>query len=414
MATSVQRVEKDFLLKVLFDQKVPVTYFQNRVEYTLTVERLPRGEMSFKAVPLLTGLKVKQKMHLRFTYHNVVITFSVFVTTLRPGVILTTVPESLYKNLARSYARVIMPPDLSVQFNLQNGAMEQYSLSFPKIAEYEQEEDLSAKLKNMDPKNLSGLVDQMRSWLKRYVSGYKMVFFKNGIPSGTEEGVVAATGKILYLPSSRESLPKADPYPVQRLVTEDLFFQYLGNIGVEPAQFAEATARFVQSKLEQGIFSDAWIPIIFHQYVIGYIHIWISKDGLAPISFKVIEAVYQFTKVLAFSLKVNGFFERGRVKSSSFKGNVLDISASGLLFAYPLSDLHPSLMQDAELSVKIKAPNRVVNTGSRIVRTYKSGHEGYFGCQFIDLAPEDERFLFEFFYGKPFDEVDAAFISGQA
>jgi hypothetical protein len=29
------------------------------------------------------------------------------------------------------------------------------------------------------------------------------------------------------------------------------------------------------------------------------------------------------------------------------------------------------------------------------------------------MAPEDLRFLFEYIYGKPFSDADAAFLSGQ-
>jgi hypothetical protein len=38
---------------------------------------------------------------------------------------------------------------------------------------------------------------------------------------------------------------------------------------------------------------------------------------------------------------------------------------------------------------------------------------GYFGCRFLDVAPEDMRFLFEYIYGKPFTDSDASFLSGQ-
>jgi c-di-GMP-binding flagellar brake protein YcgR len=110
---------------------------------------------------------------------------------------------------------------------------------------------------------------------------------------------------------------------------------------------------------------------------------------------------------------MNGYFETGKLKNEPFEGKVIDISASGLLFAYPNSALSTALLPDSELSVKLVAPRRTVSANARIVRRYKDNSQGYFGCRFLDMEPEDLRFLFEFIYGKPFTDTDATFLSGQ-
>jgi hypothetical protein len=175
----------------------------------------------------------------------------------------------------------------------------------------------------------------------------------------------------------------------------------------------EAAARFIKAKFDSGIFSDAWIPVLFQEYVIGYIHIWINKEGKLPFDYGVIDTLYQFAKILAYSLKINGYFETGKLRNEPFEGKVIDISASGLLFAYPQSPLSTALLPDSELSVKILAPRRAVSANAKIVRRYKDNTQGYFGCRFLDMAPEDMRFLFEFIYGKPFTDTDASFLAGQ-
>jgi c-di-GMP-binding flagellar brake protein YcgR len=147
--------------------------------------------------------------------------------------------------------------------------------------------------------------------------------------------------------------------------------------------------------------------------VVGYIHIWINKEGKLPFDYGVIDTLYQFAKILAHSLKVNGYFETGKLKNEPFEGKVIDISASGLLFSYPISSLSTALLPDSELSVKLAAPRRTVSTNARIVRRYKDTTQGYFGCRFLDMEPENLRFLFEYIYGKPFTDTDATFLSGQ-
>jgi hypothetical protein len=253
----------------------------------------------------------------------------------------------------------------------------------------------------------------MASWIKNYATGYKLVVFKDAKPSTTEERLVAETGKSLFIPSTLGSLPSDDPYPKKRLITETAFHRHLEGNGVDPKYLDDACTRFIEQKNKAGIFSDLWVPVLFQEYVIGYIHIWIDKEGMMPFDYAVIDSMYQFSKILAYSLKLNGYFEKGKLKNEPFEGKIIDISASGLLFTYPNSTFASTLMPDSELTVKLTTDRRTVNVKAKIVRRYKDNMQGYFGCRFIDMEPEDLRYLFEFIYGKTFTDTDAAFLSGQ-
>jgi hypothetical protein len=229
-----------------------------------------------------------------------------------------------------------------------------------------------------------------------------------------EERVVSETGKTLFIPSTVGFLPKVDPYPKKRVITEDIFKRYLETTGIGKNFLDENISRILKNKFDDGIFSDAWVPILFHEYVIGYIHIWIDKQGKLPFDFSVLDNVYQYAKVLAFALKENGYFDHGKVNNEAFEGKVLDISASGLLFAYPLgASLAATLLIDAELTVTIEAPNRTINVVAKIVRRFKDKSASYFGCRFTNMEPEDMRFLFEHLYGRQIDDTDTAFLAGQ-
>jgi hypothetical protein len=412
MATPIKRIEKDFLLKVLYDEQIPIMYLKNRTEYILTIEKPTKGQIFFKADRPVEGLKIRKKLDLMFDYRGQVIIFAVEITSIKDEHLVADAPEFLYKNLDRSFSRVTTPQDLQVQFTFLG---DRYSLTYPKAPDYENGvvglgNDF---IQSLDPKNLSGLIDQMAAWIKGYANGYKLVIFKDVKPETPEERIVAETGKTFYLPSTLAAFPKADPYPKKRLITEDMFKRYLESTGVDLQFVDDACTRFIKNKFDSGIFSDAWIPVLFQEYVIGYIHVWINKEGKLPFDYGVIDTLYQFAKILAFSLKVNGYFETGKLKNEPFQGKVIDISASGLLFAYPNSPLSAALLPDSELSVKLTAPRRMVNTNARIVRRYKDNSQGYFGCRFLDMEPEDMRFLFEYIYGKPFTDTDATFLSGQ-
>ncbi|MDR1211704.1 MAG: PilZ domain-containing protein [Spirochaetaceae bacterium] len=409
MATPIKRIEKDFLLKVLYDEQLPVMYLRNRTEYVLHVEKPTRTEMYLICDRPISGIKANKRMELMFDYHGQVIIFSVLVTLIKDEHIIAEAPEFLYKNLARSFSRVQSPPDLTVQFSFSG---DRYSLSFPKIQDYESE-NVSGLIQNVNPQDLQGLIGQMAQWIKDYADGYKLIIFKDQKPSSTEERIVAETGKSLFLANTQSNLPRTDPYPKKRIITEDMFRRYLESTGVSPQYIDEAIVRFLKSKFDKQIYSDAWIPILFQEYVIGYIHVWISKEGKAPFDYALTDTLYQFAKVLAYSLKMNGYFDSGLIKEERFEGRVIDISVSGLLFVYPNSNLSVALLPDSELAIKLITPKRSISASARIVRRYKDSSMGYFGCRFLDMLPEDMRFLFEFIYGKPLLDQDVNFLAGQ-
>jgi hypothetical protein len=295
-----------------------------------------------------------------------------------------------------------------VQFGFRG---ERYSLSFPKITDYDSGE-ITGFMEKLNPPDLNGLIAQIGAWIKGFANGFKLVIFKDTQPATAEEKILAETGKAIYLPSTLGTLPATDPHPKKRLVTGDMLKRYLESAGVEETHLDETAARFIRSKFEGGVFSDVWVPILFQEYVIGYLHVWINKEGLPPLNYDIMETLYQFARVLAFSLKINGYFDSGRLDNEPFTGSVIDISASGLLFAYPISDLSRALRTDAELSVKLSSPKRGIDATARIVRQYSDKTTSYFGCRFLDIAPEDIRFLFEYIYGKPFTDEDAYFLAG--
>jgi len=410
MATPVGRIEKEFLFKVLIDEKIPVIFIKDRTEYILTLHQPPNEEMVFHHNKPLGRMKTHSKLSMLFNYRGQVIDFNVELIAQKDELLFCKTPDVLYKNLDRNYLRVDAPSDLKILFTFQG---DRYNLEFPKINEYENVSFDNPAVK-IETKNLSDIVKQITLSLKNFSDGFKIVNFKDKKPETLEEKIVSETAKTLFIPSTATFLPKTDPYPKKRIITEDLFKRYLESTGVGKTFLDDNCARFLKKKLDSGIYSDAWVPILFHEYIIGYIHIWTDKAERPSFNFSTLDTVYQFAKVLAFSLKESGYFEHGKVEQQPFEGKVLDISASGLLFAYPLgSNILSTLLVDADLAVTIEAPNRSINVAAKIVRRFKDKSAGYLGCRFLNMAPEDTRFLFEHLYGRQIDSNDTAFLSGQ-
>jgi hypothetical protein len=409
MATPVKNIEKEFLLRMLYNENIPAICLKDRVEYFLTLKKPAGNELVFQASQHIEKLKVKDQLELMVNYRSKIITFTAVVLQIKDLEITCAAPDFLYKDLDRSYSRVDIPANMQVQFSFLG---ELYDLSFPKVTEYEAVEGDNF-LHNSDLKNLSGLIKQMAVWIKKNATSYKLTFFMNVKPSGIEEQVLAETGKALFLPSIGDGFPQNDPFPHKKIITEDMFKRYLESTGVGLTFVDSACARFIKTKSDSNIFSDAWIPILFHEYVIGYIHVWNDVAEKPPLNYSMIETLYQFAKVLAYSLKINGYFDKGKLENDSFEGKVIDISASGLLFAYPSSKISAALRSEKKLAVTIITPQRSITAEAIIVRRFKDSSLGYYGCQFEKIAEEDLSYLFEYIYGKPFCADDAVFLTGK-
>ena len=409
MATPVKLIEKEFLLKVLFDEQISVNYHRDHLDYYFFLGGPAVKELRFQSDRAIVGLKVKENIELRFDYHGKMIVFSTKILSVKNAEITCTIPDFLYKDLGRSFSRVSVPSEMKVNFTFHG---DRYDLSFPKVQQFDST-DLGNFFKDVDPKNFSGLIEQMGTWVKKFATDYKLVIFKNTRPSTIEERVIAETGKALYLPSTQGGFPQDDPYPRKRIITEEMFHRYLESTGVGTAFLESVCARFIRQKADDGILSDAWIPILFQEYVIGYVHIWINTEGKSPFDYKVIDTMYLFTKVLAHSLEISGFFEQGKIKNNAFNGGVIDISVSGLSFACPNPEFLATLLPDSKLVVNISTPYRSISVNAVIVRRFKEGVNTYFGCQFSDMSEENRGYLFEIVYGKPYTEEDAKLLSGQ-
>ena len=411
MAKTIKRIEKDFFLKTLYDEQLPLVYLRNRTMYTLTLEKPVKGEMHLSAKEQIAGLYPRRKLELSFDIRGMMLKFSVEIISIKETHIVTEEPEFLYKDLERSYSRVPATSELRAQFEV---SADGYVLSYPKITEFEDidMEHLDEVIRRVDTKNLSGLLAQIAAWLKGFTDGYKMVLFQKITPSTVEERLLAETGRILLLPSVMETIPEGDPFPKKRLITAETFRRFMESTGIEADQLDGAISRYLEEKQEAHICSEVYIPILFQGYVIGYLHAWSGQEGKKPFTYDVLETFYQFAGVLAFSFKENGYFESGHIGSRPFEGKIIDISVSGILFAYPLGPLAEALETDKELSVQLAVLERTITCAARIVRRYKDSLMTYCGCKFLDVKPEDLRFMFEYLYGRPFTESDAEFLAG--
>jgi hypothetical protein len=352
MATATGRIEKEFYLKALYDEQAPVAFLRDGAEHTLRARRIAGDRIVFASDRPLPSLAPGRSIDLLFKRQEKMFAFAAKVVEARGSSVVVEAPEFMRKNLGRSYPRVAKPPDLQARFAFLG---ERYSLPFPKIAFRDSEgaAEFMEEPAPPDPGRLgdpNSLVARVKQWAGKFADGFKLSVFKDMKGASTEEAIVAKTGKAIFLPSTLEPLPSEDPGPRKRLVTDGMLKQYLRSAGVEERFLSATAARFVRMKREKGVFSEAWVPVLFQDYVAGCFHVWSTRENLPPPDHAFLEALFQFARELSFSLKNNGYFDSGRLDSQPFAANVVDVSVSGLLFSCPFSSLAAALRPDARLS----------------------------------------------------------------
>ncbi|MCK5672868.1 MAG: PilZ domain-containing protein [Spirochaetales bacterium] len=170
----------------------------------------------------------------------------------------------------------------------------------------------------------------------------------------------------------------------------------------------------LKKKHANGIYAELYTPVIYHEYAIGYIRL--VNDNTRKIAFttKTLNFVREFSRILAFALEKQGYFASGKLKESKYLPEIIDISASGLLFTHPEKKLSEILGLCGDLKLVLKIGPRKMEMASRVMRKYKTKDIYFYGIQFLEIEPEDFRFLFDYVYGRPFSDEDDRLWEGGA
>ncbi|MDR2149722.1 MAG: PilZ domain-containing protein [Spirochaetaceae bacterium] len=400
MATPVKHVERDFFLNALCTEQIPLTYLRNRVKYALTIEKTDKNTVSLKAEQVIKGLEPKNKVTFAFMYKNIRFSFSSVVSAVQDEYITLPMPEALYKNLDRSYARVMLPEDLTIECRYTD---EGYILPFPTLtageSPYTEKPEQDSQTDDFD-----AALARMASWADRYADALDLISFKEKKPDTIEEALVSEHGKTLFLPQVLNGLPQEDNG--MAVITADDYKAYLKNHQPEIKDPDEALKQFISDKQNKNLGADLWLPLYFQDYIIGCIHLsQTSASAHLPFDESVLRTARQFAVDLVAAMKASGYFAAGYLKNKLIPGKIVNISASGFCFAYSSSPFSAALRVAGDIAVRLSATNRIINATAKIVRQYQNREIWFLGCQFVGMIPEDLRFLYESLYGEQFADT---------
>ncbi len=399
MGTQVGRIEKEFVFKALADEGIACEVHGHGKEIRCRFDSADDSEIRFIALEgglqdLEPGDEIRVFFYLKNNYH----TFSSKVSSVEGDTLVAGQPKGVYKNLQRKYERIKVPQDIEVSFSLKGRKIE---LNFPKSERYASVEPPELS-ETFDPRRIHELIKDFRAKVGPSVSTNSITMLRDRLPRSWEEKLVARMGKCLWIPSTEDDFPSKELYPEERVITKPELASLEEEAGVQPHVVASKLGNILYEKAKKGILSELYCPILYNEYVVGYIYLANTTEKRDRITRELFEYVWEYSKVLCYSLVENGYFKAESAGEKRYEAPIVDMSASGLLFAHPSGDLARELHIHADLELTIRIERRVISVVARIMRKFKDAENAYFGVLFMKMEPEDFRFLFEFLYGKPF------------
>ena len=395
MGSSIGRIEREFIIKALDENKLALNLHGLRKQAEVVVLNYEDEEFVevYSKDRNLDNFQSGEKVRLFFSYYGHVMTFNSKIIECNEEKARLTYPENILKNLQRKYERVHPPTGVELNFTVDNVKVE---LQFPESERFARLEDFSRD-DTFDTSSLNNLINEFREIIKGHSDGNKIIMFRDKSPETMEEELVAKTGRVFFMQSIYEGMSAPETEREIPLLDKELLN-------------ADEIETIKSDMKKMGLYSVLYCPILYHEYTVGYIYLYNEKNK--KIGIDTLEYVHQFSKILAWLLNKNNYFSGGEEKAMDFKSQIIDISASGLLFADESEQLSDVLSIYTDIDLELTIEDRSMVISSRIMRKYHNKKMKFYGVQYMDIKPEDFRHLFEFVYGRDFTEDDSRLWEG--
>lgn len=386
MAKVVTFIEKEFLLNQVKKTGSRVVVYGPGTSLDGTIASFDNESLQLRVNPKdASGFKPRDAVSVFLSYQSQRITFPGRVKKNADHDFIISLPENLFKAPQRKAVRVPPPGDLAIEFSLQN---ERIRIDCPESAEYS-ELELPALSVGFDIASINSLLSSFKELTStRYTKSGIVMFNKGRKPQTIEERLISDIGRTLLVPSMQSSLPSVDPYPEGRIITQGMAETFEG-----PSIFLDGSA-FERSRAEKntsGIVSELYCPILYYQYVVGYVYLMNDQEKKVCLDYRAVDFAWEFSRILAHSLKTNNYFKLDENQIlDPYKPVVVDLSASGCLLLMPKASFKVRLKMGTVLDISITrgASGDSVAIKGRVARRFDDRANEYYGVAFINAEAE--------------------------
>ncbi|MBN1699669.1 MAG: PilZ domain-containing protein [Spirochaetales bacterium] len=403
MGVKISRIEKEFIFRKIQDNLIPLKIMFEKTETTVTLARFSETEIFFDCGDAdISHIRQYGELTVFFTFENSYHTFASKIRSITGNIIGIKQPENVYKNLQRQYERMKAQDNVSVYFTTKG---KRINIDFPKTRGVHFIENATFS-DNFDNSSIDGLLKTFRKKMDGRVSDNKIVMMRNRIPATYEENLMAKTGKIIWLPKIEDGFVIKSVFPEKIVLTQKDLMSYEEEAGTPKSSIGNKIRNLLDKKLSKGYFSQLYCPLLYNVYLVGYIYLHTDAESQKTIDMHLLTYVYEFSKILCFSLKKNGYFKAIDSHDIDYDVPLIDISASGLLFAHNEKTLSLDLPLQSRLTVTLKIKVRKIEILCEVTRKYRDNNTFYYALKYLKITPEDFRFIFEFIYGKTYIPED--------
>jgi len=400
MGVQVNRIEKEFILTRLQQEGVVVSVHGDKKESPFLVDSLSEESLSLaQAEPGRNAFERKEFVRVFFAFQNSYYTFDSQVLACTEKGLDVSNPKSIYRDPQRKYERIKLT-GMKLFFMLEGDKVE---LDFPKTDTFTLVEAPEYS-PDFDPSRIGDMTASFRTSLQGRVDELKIVMYRDKTPADFEERLAVKLGKTLWIPSTAEELPLNDPDFSGNIIVKREVEDYLAATGTQPYLVRSEATNLVATKAKNDVTAEIVCPVLYHEYAVGCIHAVNKRPRTERFGREVLEEIVQFSRVLSYSLEINGYYRQHMRAQVEHTAPVIDMSASGLLFTAGGTDLEKKIDLFHDLRLHFEIEGRTIVVGTRIMRKFNDADHSYFAAQFMDMTEKDFSVLFEYLYGKPFSE----------
>jgi hypothetical protein len=396
MAKLVTFIEKEFILNQIHKTKGRILVFGTGKSIEGLIKCFDKETLCLSGIPKETEVfRPWESVSVFLSYQNQRVTFPAKITKVSGGELIMGLPETLFKSPQRKAIRLAPPKDLQLEFYMQNDKIQ---IDSPESNEYSNLE-MPALSAGFDVGSISDLLESFKAMASTMYSRNGIVMFNKGrVPDCIEEKLVADSGRTLLLTSMHGPLPSVDPYPEGRIITQTMADAFEG-----PGIFLEGSAleRSRGEKSARGIVSELFSPLLYYQYVIGYVYLMNDESRNSILDYRAVDFAWEFSRILAYSLKTNNYFRIDEnAKSDPYKPQLVNLSSTGCLLSMPKSMYKLKLKVATILNVIL---SKELGTGSvsimgRVARHLEDKHNDYYGVAFLNAEQDALETLHQSLY----------------
>ncbi len=398
MATKVSTVERDYVMQQIAALSLPVRLHGTGKTVVCKLADVQGEKLTFamKAAEA-SSFSGWERITAYVDFHGQPVCFSSKVKKIEGGKIFVDAPELLIKAPQRKNVRVPGPKNCAFSFYLND---ENIPMNYPRSGEYSDVEKPESEA-SFDTSSFEGLIGSFKSNAMGFCSEFRIVMFKNRKPERLEERLIAKLGKMLFLPSLKSGLPETDPYPEGRIITRHMEEDFEGIATLTDGVELE---RLLALKSEAGYIAEIYCPILYYQYVIGYVYMATKQPHGGIFDFNHVDYVWDFARFVAFFLRTHGYFKTAEgSKPVAYGASVVDMSVSGCQITVPKADVGVSIKLGSCICLRLDQGPVSMKIRGKAVRKFSDKENDYYGISFAGLTLEDQAKLYGILYSRPFD-----------